>query len=89
MSRSTDKPVIEFDHLSARYAADPLSLYREMRSRCPVAWTDAHDGFWVTSTYADVFAASRDDETFSSKNGIVIPAESGLHLLPIEVDPPE
>ena len=42
MSRSPGKPVIEFDHLSARYAADPLSVYREMRSRCPVAWTDAH-----------------------------------------------
>jgi cytochrome P450 len=89
MSRSPGKPVIEFDHLSARYAADPLSVYREMRSRCPVAWTDAHDGFWVTSTYADVFAASRDDRTFSSRNGVVIPSESGLHLLPIEVDPPE
>jgi cytochrome P450 len=89
MSRSPDKPVIEFDHLSARYAADPLSVYREMRSRCPVAWTDSHDGFWVTSTYADVFTASRDDHTFSSRNGVVIPSESGLHLLPIEVDPPE
>jgi cytochrome P450 len=89
MRRSSDKPVIEFDHLSAQYAADPLSVYREMRSRCPVAWTDAHDGFWVTSTYADVFTASRDDGTFSSKNGVVIPSESGLHLLPIEVDPPE
>jgi cytochrome P450 len=89
MSRSLGKPVIEFDHLSARYAADPLSVYREMRSRCPVAWTDPHDGFWVTSTYADVFAASRDDHRFSSRNGVVIPSESGLHLLPIEVDPPE
>src|SRR5215471_2444948 len=89
MSRSPDKPVIDFDHLSARYAADPLNAYREMRSRCPVAWTDAHDGYWVTSTYADVFSVSRDDDTFSSKDGVVIPAESGLHLLPIEVDPPE
>jgi len=98
MSRSPDHPVIDFDHLSARYAADPLGVYREMRSRCPVAWTDAHDGFWVTSTYADVFTASRDDDTFSSKKGrhgdldytgIVIPSEPGLHLLPIEVDPPE
>jgi cytochrome P450 len=92
-----DKPVIDFDHLSARYAADPFAVYREMRSRCPVAWTEAHDGFWVTSTYAEVFAASRDDETFSSKKGrhgdldytgVVIPSEPGLHLLPIEVDPP-
>jgi cytochrome P450 len=92
MSRSpgqSGQPVVQFDHLSAQYAADPLSVYREMRPRCPVAWTDAHDGFWVTSTYADVFAASRDDATFSSKDGVVIPSEPGLHLLPIEVDPPE
>jgi cytochrome P450 len=98
MSRSSDKPVVDFDHLSAEYAGDALGAYREMRSRCPVAWTDAHDGFWVTSTYAEVFAASRDDDTFSSKKGrhgdldytgVVIPAEPELHLLPIEVDPPE
>ncbi|WP_433189963.1 cytochrome P450 [Actinoallomurus sp. CA-150999] len=95
---TTDRPVIEFDHLSARYAADPLEVYREMRERCPVAWTDAHDGFWVTSTYSSVFAASRDDETYSSKKGrhgdldhtgVVIPSEPTLRLLPIEVDPPE
>ncbi len=90
--------MVDFDHLSARYAADPLSTYREMRETCPVAWTEAHDGFWVAATYDAVFAASRDDETFSSKKGrhgdldytgIVIPAEPSLRLLPIEVDPPE
>jgi len=46
---TTDRSVIEFDHHSAEYAADPVSVYREMRSRCPVAWTEAHDGFWVAS----------------------------------------
>ena len=95
---TTDRPTIAFDHLSPEYAADPIAAYRETRGRCPVAWTDAHDGFWVASSYASVFAASRDDETFSSRKGrhgdldyagVVIPAEPSLALLPIEVDPPE
>ncbi|WP_238006545.1 cytochrome P450 [Dactylosporangium sp. AC04546] len=95
---TTDRPVIEFDHLSAEYAADPLGVYRGVRSRCPVAWTEAHGGYWVASAYSTVFAASRDDKTFSSKKGrhgdidytgVVIPSEPSLPLLPIEVDPPE
>jgi cytochrome P450 len=95
---TTDKPVIEFDHLSAEYAADPIAVHRDMHARCPVGWTEAHDGFWVASTYDTVFAASRDDATFSSRKGrhgdldytgVVIPAEPSLSLLPIEVDPPE
>jgi len=95
---TTDRPVIEFDHVSVEYAADPLEVYNGMRSQCPVAWTEAHGGFWVTSTYSEIFAASRDDETFSSKKGrlgdldypgIAIPSEPTLRLLPIEVDPPE
>jgi hypothetical protein len=28
MGRSSGKPVIDFDHLSSRYAADPLSVAR-------------------------------------------------------------
>ena len=92
------KPVVEFDHLSAEYAADPIGTLDAMRAKCPVAWTDAHDGFWVTASYDALFAASRDDETFSSKKGrhgdldyvgITIPCEPSLRLLPIELDPPE
>jgi cytochrome P450 len=94
----SNRPVVDFDHLSPHYAADPIGIYREMRSKCPVAWTEAHDGFWITSSYAEVFAASRDDATFSSKKGrhgdldyagITIPTEPSLRLLPIELDPPE
>lgn len=95
---TTDPPVVEFDHLSPRYAADPHEVNRSIRARCPVAWTEAHDGFWVTSAYAETFAAGRDAATFSSRKGrhddldhtgIVIPAEPTLGLLPVEVDPPE
>jgi cytochrome P450 len=94
----TDRPVVDFDHTSPEYAADSLTIFREIRATCPVGWTDAHDGFWVAASYRAVFDASRDDATFSSKKGrhgdldytgIVIPVEPTLHLLPIEVDPPE
>lgn len=95
---TTSRRVVEFDHTSPEYAADSLNIFRGIRATCPVGWTDSHDGFWVAASYRAVFDASRDDATFSSKKGrhgdldytgIVIPAEPTLHLLPIEVDPPE
>ncbi|MFJ8025462.1 cytochrome P450 [Streptomyces sp. NPDC096311] len=95
---ATDPPVFEFDHLSPQYAAEPMAVNRAMREQCPVVWTEAHSGFWVTATYAETFAAGRDPATYSSKKGrhagldhtgVVIPALPSMHLLPVEVDPPE
>lgn len=87
---------IEFDHHAPEYAADWRNINADLRKRCPVAHTQAHDGFWVLASYADVAAASGDDDTFSSYQpqegggylGAVIPP-SPLRQVPIEMDPPE
>lgn len=89
-------PVIDFDHHSAAHAADHVGAYRRVRETTPVAWTEAHGGYWVLSDYESVFKASRDDDLFSSARhesggeglAIVIPkAATALHI-PIEIDPP-
>ena len=85
-----------FDHHSPAANADPAAYYREFRERCPVGWTDAHEGFWYTSRYADVVRIARDDATFSSEReaagdrgiAFVIPYGAGLEQFPIELDPP-
>lgn len=92
------RPVIDFDHHSKEYAADPFRIYRELHAKCPVAWTDRHDGFWVVSRYEDVARVARDDFTFSSRHdlpndgksytGITIPSPP-VRSTPIEMDPPE
>lgn len=93
--------VERFDHHDPAFADEeiPFAVYAALRRERPVAWTDAHGGFWVVSRYADVAQVARDDVTFSSARGITIPdpappveglpADQQLRMIPINVDPPE
>lgn len=90
-------PRVDFDHHSPEFANDPIGAYRSIRDRCPVAWTDAHGGYWVPTQYADIWAVARDDQTFSSARtpyggdgtAFIIPKRPGAVQLPIELDPPD
>jgi cytochrome P450 len=95
---TTDRPTVDFDHHSRDYADNWREVTADLRSRCPVAWTEAHGGYWVASSYEAVRAVALDDETFSSDNDIAgerggfqgagaIP-RSPMQLIPLEVDPP-
>ena len=68
----------QFDHHDAELAKDgvPQQVYRHMRAECPFAWSDAYDGFWVASRYADIEAVARDADNFASSGGILIPDPS-------------
>lgn len=91
-------PVIAFDHQSPRHSADTVASFRSVRATTPVAWTNAHGGYWVMSSYEALFEAARDDGIFSSRRmeqyggpglSVVIPkTPMSLHI-PIELDPPE
>ena len=90
-------PIVDFDHNSPDHSLDPPASYEALRSESPVAWTEAHGGFWVLSDYAAVFEAARNDRVFSSARSehggeglaTVIPkAPVRLHI-PVELDPPE
>ena len=66
----------------------PYELFREVRSRCPVHWTDRIEqypteaGFWSVTTAEDVHAVSRDWETYSSElGGVTVFAE----IFPLEL----
>jgi cytochrome P450 len=93
--------VERFDHHDPEFADEeiPFAVYAALRRERPVAWTDAHGGFWVVSRYADVARVARDDLTFSSARGITIPhpvppveglpPDQQLRMIPIDVDPPQ
>lgn len=49
--------------------ADPYPYYARLRSEAPVYRNDTDD-FWALSRHADVQAALRDSDRFSSKNGL-------------------
>ena len=91
----TTAPTVEFDHHSETYAQNWRDIYRDLRQKCPVAHTEAHDGYYVISRFEDVERAVRDDDTFASRyipgtelRGVMIP-QAPLVSIPIEVDPPE
>lgn len=86
-----ERPTVDFDHHSKEFAEDPWTLYDELRSKCPVSWSENYGGFWVLSKYEDVRRVALDDETFASGQSITVPAKpEGARLsIPIEVDPPK
>jgi cytochrome P450 len=69
---------------------DPYALYRRMRDEAPAYWNDELE-FWALSRFADVEAAFKDHETFSSALGVALESRRQPGALPmmITMDPPE
>ena len=60
---------VEFDPFSDDYFNDPTEMYRRLRDEAPVYFSERY-GFYALSRFADVLAAHRDWEAFSSAHGI-------------------
>lgn len=64
-------------------------VYRQLRARCPVGWSDELGGYWVVADYEHAQEVLRDPETFSSAE-IAVPAfhDEWGPMLPQQVDAP-
>jgi cytochrome P450 len=60
---------VEFDPFSDEYFNDPSEVYRRLRDEAPVYFSERY-GFYALSRFADVLAAHRDWESYSSAHGI-------------------
>ena len=94
MGSSNRRETVDFDHHTAEWVDDPYSVYTELRDHKPLAYSEAHGGFWLLSRFDDVRNALQDWQTFSSAfpGRIAIPhTRSGNNVpgIPIEVDPPK
>jgi cytochrome P450 len=78
----------------------PYELFKEMRGKCPIHWTDGFElfpeeaGFWSVTTAEDVHTVSRDWKTYSSEAGGVLAAAAGFPIelaraMFIGMDPPK
>ena len=85
---------VDFDPFSDEYFDDPSEVYRRLRDEAPVYFS-ARYGFYALSRFADVLAAHREWETFSSAHGIDLstrtkdPDEIKTYRMIIMMDPPE
>jgi cytochrome P450 len=85
---------VEFDPFSEEFFDDPYDLYRRLRDEAPVYYNEQY-GFYALSRFADVLAAHRDWEGFSSAHGVELfllskdPKEIASYRNIIMMDPPE
>ncbi len=76
----------------------PHELFKQLRGRCPLHWTESFEefpdeaGFWSVTTAEDIHTVSRDWRTYSSEQGItaagVLPIEL-VRAMFIGMDPPK
>jgi cytochrome P450 len=80
----------DFDPLAPETFESFHAEFARLRERCPVARSDAYNGFWALTRYDDVVAAVRDPATFTTTVQNVVPkvAFTGRRP-PLHLDPPE
>jgi cytochrome P450 len=84
--------VVEYDPYDYQVHEDPYPVYRALRDQAPVYRNDAL-GFWALSRHADVLAAFKDVESFSSRHGVsldqdVFHADADATMSFLAMDPP-
>jgi cytochrome P450 len=85
------KPKLKFDPYSQEYFENPYEIYRRMRDEAPLYY-DEEDDFYALTRHADVAAALKDHESFSSTRGChlnMIKSGLGFQKSIIFMDPPE
>lgn len=83
-----DRMVDSFDVYDHDTAQHVFEVTKHARSRCPVTRSNAHGGYWLVTSYAEVRQALSDPATFSSSQGVGFPHHQTLMMPPIDFDPP-
>lgn len=82
---------MRFELANAQTWANPWPMYAALRDRDPVHHVvpadDPEHDYWVLSRHADVWAAARDHETFSSAQGLTV-TYGELELIGLQDNPP-
>jgi cytochrome P450 len=85
------KPQLVFNPVAQDYFENPYEIYKRMRDEAPIYYDEAED-FYALTRHADVAAALKDYESFSSSRGCdlgMVRSEEGPHKSIIFMDPPD
>jgi cytochrome P450 len=80
----TDIRAPDWDPFAPEAVADPPASWAELRERCPVAWSERQNGFWVVSRYDDAVELARQAGLFNNSGA----PQFGNPRPPLEVDRP-
>jgi cytochrome P450 len=80
----------DWDHSDLAWAADPFSIWADLRAHCPVARTERYGGAVMVTTWDLIDGVTHDPATFSSREtGVRPPGTNTKKSPPITSDPPE
>jgi hypothetical protein len=78
----------DWDPLAPEVLDDQQRAHDDMRSRCPVAWSEFLG--WSLFRYADILEVVRDPETFGNRvSGAPAVPVADVPSIPLQLDPPE
>lgn len=86
-----EKAPLDFDPFSDVFFNHPYDTYKRMRDEAPLYYNEKY-GFWAITRHADVSAAYKNWETFSSSRGVDLDMiKNGEYVPPLIImkDPPE
>jgi len=82
-------PPQDFDAAVPEDFDSPHAMFKELRARCPVAYSDAMGGFWAATKYADIVRVLTEWETFTTTIQNVVPRVATTQRRPpLHLDPP-
>ena len=68
----------------------PHDQFRDLRARCPVAWSNGWGGFWALTKYDDIINVLSDPQTFTTTVQNVVPrVATSRRRPPLHLDPPD
>lgn len=67
----------------------PHAMFKDLRQRCPVAYSEAMGGFWAVTKYEDIVRVLTDWQTFTTTIQNVVPRVATTQRRPpLHLDPP-
>ncbi|MFT4564077.1 MAG: cytochrome P450 [Gammaproteobacteria bacterium] len=64
-------------------------IVADLHARCPIARSEAGEGYWVLNGHDDVSRCAKDWRTFTSRDGFIVNRPPGMpYFAPAEIDPP-
>lgn len=67
----------------------PHAMFKDLRRRCPVAYSEAMGGFWAVTKYDDIVRVLTDWQTFTTTIQNVVPRVATTQRRPpLHLDPP-
>jgi cytochrome P450 len=82
-------PAPDFDAAVAEDFDSPHAMFKDLRERCPVAYSDAMGGFWAATKYDDIVRVLTEWETFTTTIQNVVPRVATTQRRPpLHLDPP-